>query len=201
MDEDKLLKECLSGNTRAQKLLYERFAPKMYGVCLRYATDQSMAEDFLQEGFIRVFMKLKSFKSEGSLEGWMRRIIVNTALEKLRKKDILKNSLELDNIAQQKKGSSSVNLVSDSAIVWPDNDSEESYMQHITADNLYRALNEMPLGFKTVFNLFVVEEYTHKEISSMLDISEGTSKSQYARARAWLIKKLAEKKSNIDARK
>lgn len=201
MDEDKLLKECLSGNTRAQKLLYERFAPKMYGVCLRYATDQSMAEDFLQEGFIRIFMKLKSFKSEGSLEGWMRRIIVNTALEKLRKKDILKNSLELDNIAQQKKGSSSVISVSDSAIVWPDNDSDESYMEHITADNLYRALNEMPMGFKTVFNLFVVEEYTHKEISSMLDISEGTSKSQYARARAWLIKKLAEKKSNIDARK
>lgn len=202
MDEDKLLKECLSGNTQAQKLLYERFAPKLFGVCLRYASDQSMAEDFMQEGFIRIFMKLKSFKSQGSLEGWMRRIIVNTALEKLRKKDILKNSLELDNIVQQRISTSTGSFVNDpNTIVWSGEEIEDTYMEHIPAETLYRALSEMPVGFKTVFNLFVVEEYTHKEISSMLDISEGTSKSQYARARAWLIKKLAEKKSNINAGK
>lgn len=201
MDEDKLLKECLSGNTRAQKLLYERYAPRMFGVCLRYATDQSMAEDFLQEGFIRIFMKLKSFKSEGSLEGWMRRIIVNTALEKLRKKDILKNSLELDHIVQQRVKAAEGTIFNDTAIVWPGQETEDTYMEHIPVDTLYRAINEMPIGFKTVFNLFVIEEYTHKEISSMLEISEGTSKSQYARARGWLIKRLTEKKSNINAKK
>jgi RNA polymerase sigma-70 factor (ECF subfamily) len=202
MDEDKLLKECLSGNTRAQKLLYERYASKMFGVCLRYAANQSMAEDFLQEGFIRVFMKLGSFRSQGSLEGWMRRIMVNTALEQLRKKDILKNTVELDNPALQHvitgKGNQQYELLTVSD---PDNSSEDNYMEQFTPEVIYKALSEMPVGFRTVFNLFAVEEYTHKEIGSMLSISEGTSKSQYARARIWLQKKLSENKSINDERK
>lgn len=188
MNEDNLLKECLSGNARAQKLLYEKYARKMFGVCLRYASDKSMAEDFMQEGFIRIFMKLDSFKSQGSLEGWMRRIIVNTALESLRKKDILRNSLELSNPNQP------YHEMMMGAVIDPvaEQEMEENDKYHVPADVLYKLINEMPVGFRTVFNLYAVEDYSHKEIGNMLDITEGTSKSQYARARAWLQKRLNE---------
>ncbi|HLO89710.1 MAG: RNA polymerase sigma factor [Chloroflexota bacterium] len=190
MDEDNLLKECLSGNTRAQKLLYDRYAPRMFGVCLRYAPDQNMAEDFMQEGFIRIFSKLGSYKSQGSLEGWMRRVMVNTSLEILRKKDILKNSIELTSF-----GEGSINHDSVSS------EDDDSMLALVPAEVLYKALTEMPTGFRTVFNLFVVEDYSHKDIGQMLDISEGTSKSQYARARAWLRKRLTETKTLTNARK
>jgi len=190
MNEDNLLKECLSGNARAQKQLYEKYARKMFGVCLRYASDKSMAEDFMQEGFIRIFMKLDSFKSQGSLEGWMRRIIVNTALESLRKKDILRNSLELSN-PDQPYHELMQSQVTDPAA---DEEMEEHDKYHVPAEVLYKMINEMPVGFRTVFNLYAVEDYSHKEIGSMLDISEGTSKSQYARARAWLQKRLNDRK-------
>lgn len=192
MDEDNLLKECLSGNTRAQKLLYERYAPRMFGVCLRYAPDHSMAEDFMQEGFIRIFTKLGSLKSQGSLEGWMRRVMVNTSLEILRKKDILRNSIELS--YQEAPGDVAQHFIAD---VQDDN----SITGMVSAETLHQAVSEMPVGFRTVFNLFAVEDFSHKEISSMLDISEGTSKSQYARARAWLQKRLSESKKMSNAGK
>lgn len=192
MDEDNLLKECLSGNTRAQKLLYERYAPRMFGVCIRYAPDQSMAEDFMQEGFIRIFSKLSSFKSQGSLEGWMRRVMVNTSLEILRKKDILRNSVELS--YHESPGDGTYSNIAD--------DTEDNSITGIvSAETLYKAVSEMPVGFRTVFNLYAVEDFSHKEISVMLDISEGTSKSQYARARAWLQKRLSESKKMSNAGK
>lgn len=190
IDEELLIRQCLTGHSVAQKQLYERFAPKMFGVCLRYAVDQSMAEDFLQEGFIRVFLKLDSYSAKGSLEGWIRRIMVNTALEKLRKKDILRNSLDIDAAGQQhmvQNSESSEYVVTNSTM---EGSAEEIY----PAEVLYQAIKEMPLGFRTVFNLFAVEEYSHKEISTMLGISEGTSKSQYSRARIWLQKRLTERK-------
>lgn len=192
MDEDNLLKECLSGNTRAQKLLYERYAPRMFGVCLRYAPDQSMAEDFMQEGFIRIFSKLGSFKSQGSLEGWMRRVMVNTSLEILRKKDILRNSIELS--YHEAPGDGVHNFLANES-------DDDSIAGMVPAETLFKAVSEMPVGFRTVFNLFAVEDYSHKEISNMLDISEGTSKSQYARARAWLQKRLTESKKMSNAGK
>jgi len=188
MDEKDLLKECLSGNTRAQKLLYERYSPKMFGVCLRYASDRSMAEDFLQEGFIRVFMKLGSFKSQGSLEGWMRRIMVNTALEILRKKDILRNSVELT-FPNQHHGGLQEGLHTEPEA---DEDANDDITGQISADILHQTISEMPVGFRTVFNLYAVENYTHKEIANLVGISEGTSKSQFARARVWLQKRLNE---------
>lgn len=162
----------------------------MYGICIRYAPDRSMADDFLQEGFIRIFMKLDSFKSQGSLEGWMRRIMVNTALELLRKKDILRQSIEITN-----------SNVSASDLSQPFSQDSESYLTEIySPDDIYNAMLQMPVGFRTVFNLFVVEEYSHKTIGEMLGISEGTSKSQFSRARAWLQKKLNEKKTPKNAR-
>jgi RNA polymerase sigma factor (sigma-70 family) len=171
MDEQQLLKDCLEGNAQAQKRLYEKYARKMFGVCLRYASDRSMAEDFLQEGFIRVFTKLDSFKFQGSFEGWIRRIMVNTSLEMLRKNDVFRFSVELDNLNQIA-------------------DEEESTPEQIDAEVLLNHIQEMPAGFRTVFNLFAVEDLSHKEIGKMLGISEGTSKSQYARARVWLQKRL-----------
>lgn len=183
MDDNKLVKECLAGNPYAQKLLYDKYARKMYGVCLRYAPDQGAAEDFMQEGFIRVFMKLSSFKSVGSLESWIRRIMINTALEELRKKDILRNSMEL-----------SFNGTEESALKMSNEEHEEySLIERLPPEIIYHALSQMPVGFRTVFNLFAVENCSHKEISHMLGISEGTSKSQYARARVWLQKKLNER--------
>ncbi len=161
----------------------------MFGVCLRYASDRSMAEDFLQEGFIRVFMKLGSFKSQGSLEGWMRRVMVNTALEILRKKDILRNSVELT-FPNQHHGGLQEGLHTDAEA---DNNEGDDGFGNISAEVLYQTINEMPVGFRTVFNLYAVENYTHKEIGSLVGISEGTSKSQFARARAWLQKRLNEK--------
>jgi len=171
MDEKQLLKDCLNGNAQAQKRLYEKYARKMFGVCLRYASDRSMAEDFMQEGFIRVFTKLSSFKFQGSLEGWIRRIMVNISLELLRKNDVLRFSVELDNMNELA-------------------DEEEPSADQIKPEVLLNHIQQMPPGFRTVFNLYAVEDLSHKEIGKMLNISEGTSKSQYARARAWLQKRL-----------
>ncbi len=174
MDEKQLLSACLKGDRKAQKQLYDLFASKMYGVCLRYAKDESTAQDYLQEGFIRVFTHLDKFRGEGSLEGWVRRIIVNTALEKLRKTDIFKRSLEVEQMA---------NLASDAAQV----------TDRMNADDLLHLVQTLPVGFRTVFNLYAIEGYTHQEIGELLHISEGTSKSQYSRARQWLQHRITQK--------
>ena len=172
MDEKQLLKDCLDGNVHAQKRLYDLYARKMFGVCLRYASDYSMAEDFLQEGFIRVFMKLESYKFKGSFEGWVRRIMINTSLEILRKNDVLRYSVELNPSHEM-------------------SNDQEQVPEQIDGSVLMKHIQEMPPGFRAVFNLFAVEDLPHKEIGKMLNISEGTSKSQYARARAWLQKRLS----------
>ncbi|MBW6490797.1 MAG: sigma-70 family RNA polymerase sigma factor [Lentimicrobium sp.] len=175
MDESQLLKDCLNGNVHAQKRLYENYSRKMFGVCLRYAPDHCMAEDLLQEGFIRVFTRLDTFRSQGSLEGWIRRIMVTTSLEMLRKKDVLRFSVELDN-----------------AVLL--NDETDDIPEPADPDAVLKLIKEMPDGFRTVFNLYAIEDYKHSEIGQLLGISEGTSKSQYTRARAWLLKRLTERK-------
>lgn len=174
MDEKQLLTACLQGDSKAQKKLYEMYAPKMYGVCLRYAKDEDTAQDYLQEGFIRVFTNLDKFRFEGSFEGWIRRIVVNTALEKLRKMDVIRNSVEVEKALNK------------------DYDVEQ-VMDQINAGELLRLIQTLPTGFRTVFNLYAIEGYTHQEIGNMLHISEGTSKSQYARARQWLQIRLNKK--------
>ncbi len=171
MDEKQLLMDCRGGDMQAQQHFYERFAPKMYAVCLRYARDKGTAEDYLQEAFIRVFSQLDSFRGEGSLEGWVRRIVVNTCLTFLRKTDLLKHSIEIDYITHY----------SDDDAFIPDKIHAAELLDHIRA---------LPTGFRTVFNLYAIEGYSHKEIGVLLGISEGTSKSQYARARLWLQQRL-----------
>lgn len=174
MDSEQLIRGCLKGNSNAQKQFYERFAPQMMGVCMRYADDVEMAQDFLQEGFIKVFTNLKNFRSEGPVEGWMQKIMVNTALEMLRKKDVLKQSVDLEAVFQ----------VSDD---YPD------AFRQLTAADLLKHIQTLPAGFRTIFNLFAIEGYSHQEIADMLSISEGTSKSQYARAKAWLQKRVGDR--------
>ena len=176
MDERQLVNACLKGDSKAQKQLYERFAPKMFGVCLRYAKDDDTAQDYLQEGFIRVFNNLDKFRFEGSFEGWIRRIVVNTALEKLRKMDVIKNSVEVEKA------------------LFKANDVEQ-VMDQINAGELLQLIQTLPTGFRTVFNLYAIEGYTHQEIGNMLHISEGTSKSQYSRARQWLQLRLNKKEN------
>jgi len=171
MDEKQLLTDCINGNHHAQKRLYEKYAGKMYAVCLRYAKDKSTAEDYLQEGFIRVFSKLSKFRSEGSFEGWIRTIMVNTSLEMLRKNNILTKSEDY----QQ-----AINLI----------EPDPSIIEKLQEEQLLECIQSMPPGFRAVFNLYAIEGYNHREIGDMLNISEGTSKSQFARARAWLQQKI-----------
>ena len=160
-----------------QEELYRRFSPRMYAVCLRYAGNPEEAEDILQEGFIKIFKKLGSFRSEGSFEGWIRRIFVNTAIEHFRRKRYLQPVTEKEE-----------NTVEGSYLSVLDNLAERDIMELI---------QKLSPGYRTVFNMYVVEGYTHKEIGDMLGISEGTSKSQLSRAKVILqqmVKKYLEEK-------
>ncbi|MCF8343154.1 MAG: sigma-70 family RNA polymerase sigma factor [Bacteroidales bacterium] len=165
------IKRCLKNDKKAQEELYTRFAPKMFGVCLRFARSSMEAEDIMQEGFIKVFTHLKDYRNEGSFEGWIRRTIVNTAINFYRKN--LKLNQEMD--------------IADIEVP---NSQEVSAIEKLSAEELLDCINELPDGYRVIFNLNVIEGYTHKEIGKLLDISENTSKSQLSRARQTLQKKL-----------
>ena len=158
-----LIEGCLKGDRKMQHELYKRFAPKMYGVCLRYASNAEEAEDILQEGFIKVYNKIGSFRREGSFEGWIRRIFVNTAIEQFRKKVYLQPITEIEEDTVEGKYLSVLDRLSEKDII--------------------QLIQQLSPGYRTVFNMYVVEGYTHKQISEMLGISEGTSKSQLSRAK------------------
>lgn len=175
MQEDQLIKKVIKGNSRAQKTFYDMFAPKMYGVAMRYAKDRDEAKDILQEGFVKVFRNLNSFRGEGSLEGWVRKTIVNTAINYYKKN--VKHHYQAD---------------MDMVIIFEESD-VVSVVDKMSADELLQKISELPDGYRTVFNLNVIEGYTHKEIGEMLDISENTSKSQLARAKSYLQKRIIRK--------
>jgi len=177
MNEETLVKECVSGNAKAQKELFNAFAPKMLAVAMRYISDKERAEDVLQDAFIKVFKNIHNFKLDGSLEGWVRRIVVNTALDQLRKNKKHQTDVELDNVSFELKQSNHI----------------EPQLQ---ADYLMTLVESLPDGYRTVFNLFAIEGYSHKEIADMLEITESTSKSQYSRARSVLREML--EKLNIE---
>lgn len=164
--ETDLIKGCMEGNRRMQEELYSRFSSRMYAVCLRYAGNAEEAEDILQEGFIKVFKKLDSFRSEGSFEGWVRRIFVNTAIEHFRRKRYLMPVTEKEENTLEGK--------------------YNSVLDDLGAKDILALVQELSPGYRTVFNMYVVEGYTHKEIADMLGISEGTSKSQLSRAKVIL---------------
>lgn len=173
MTEEQLITQCIAGNRNAQRLLYERFAPAMFGVCRRYVQNQTDAEDVLVTGFYKVFAHLHGFEGKGSLEGWIRRIMVNEALAFIRQQNAKKN------------------------LTWDELDpTYQAHANEQTDDKLNEAeilqlLHHLPPGYRTVFNLYAIEGYGHEEIADMLQISINTSKSQLLKARRMLQKLLS----------
>jgi RNA polymerase sigma-70 factor (ECF subfamily) len=167
-DDHVLIRECVEGKRSAQRELYDRYARKMFGVCLRYSKDYHRAEDLLQEGFIKVFRNLGKFRGDGSFEGWLRRIFVNTAIEHFRKTTHLYPINEAIH--------HSANTITNGAL------------ENLGEKDLLAFIQRLSPGYRTVFNLYAIEGYSHKEVAEMLGISEGTSKSQLARARYILQK-------------
>jgi RNA polymerase sigma-70 factor (ECF subfamily) len=149
-----------------QEELYRRFSPRMFAVCLRYAGNSEEAEDILQEGFIKIFKKLNSFRGEGSFEGWIRRIFVNTAIEHFRRKRYLQP------VTEKEESTIEGNFL--------------SVLDNLAEKDILDLVRQLSPGYRTVFNMYVVEGYTHKEIGDILSISEGTSKSQLSRAKVIL---------------
>jgi len=158
-----------------QEFLYKKFSPKMYGVCLRYAGNTEDANDILQEGFIKIFKNIGKFRSEGSFEGWIRRIFVNTSIEHFRKKVKLYNVTEVQENTIEDKELDALDL--------------------LDAKDIISIVNELSPGYKAVFNMHIIEGYSHKEIAGILGITEGTSKSQLARAKG-VLKKMVEIRLN-----
>jgi RNA polymerase sigma-70 factor (ECF subfamily) len=172
-DIKNIIKGCLAGNRRDQELLYRRHAAKLYAVCLQYSGNDEEARDILQDGFIKIFENLIHYKHEGSFEGWMRRIVVNTALEKYRSKHNLHRVDDIELIPE------------------PDADPETEDYAGLEAVDLLDIIRGLPPKYRMIFNLFAIEGYSHKEISQMFNISEGTSKSNLSRARIILQKKVS----------
>ena len=173
MTEEQIIEGCKAQKRNAQQALYEKHARTMYGICLRYSADQNAAKDLLQDGFIKVFSSIPSFEGRGSFEGWMKRIFVNLALEAIRKNKTTNFKTELiENIAEEE--------ITDTA--------DAEGMNAIPMTELLRMVKDLPEGYSTIFNLYAIEDYSHKEIAQMLNISEGTSRSQYIRARQALQK-------------
>lgn len=175
MTEDAILKGCLNNDTAAQRELYNRYSSKMLAVCYRYAQNREDAEDMLQEGFIKVFLQIHTFENRGAFEGWVRRIIVHTCINILKK---------------NKKFNESVDIIHANTIQVR----EESVPAIIQAKQVVECIRLLPMGYKTVLNLYAVEGYSHREIAEMLDIEESTSRSQYTRARTMLEDILIRKK-------
>ena len=171
--EDELIKGCLQRERTAQKRLYETYSSKMYALCYRYVRDPMQAEDILVTAFMKVFDKIGQFKQEGSFEGWIRRIVENEALTHLRRNRTM--YLETDLEAADRE---------------PDYD---KLSDHLEAEDLLNMIQEMPAGYRIVFNMYAIDGYSHKEIAEQLGISENTSKSQLSRARVYLQKMLVER--------
>lgn len=164
--EEDIINGCIEGNRSSQYLLYERFASKMLGVCMRYARDKAEAEDMLQEGFVKVFMSIKNFRNEGNFEGWVRRIMIYTAI----------------NVFKHRSRKFKESLDSDGA----EGVFDDHIISNISAKEIVALVQQMPEGYRMIFNLYAIEGYTHREIGEMMGIAEGTSKSQYSRARQYM---------------
>lgn len=174
LGEQELIDGCRKGDRSFQRALYDRFARKMLVVCLRYSKSSAEAEDILQEAFVKVFQGIKDFRQESKLETWITRIMVNTALNAQRKKLYLFPMVDVED----------TNLTE-----------EEVSVTGMNVQDLLDMIQSLPQGCQVVFNMFAIEGYSHKEIAEMLGISEGTSKSQYARARSLLQNKLMKETS------
>ncbi|HYV90579.1 MAG TPA: sigma-70 family RNA polymerase sigma factor [Chitinophagales bacterium] len=169
ISEEDLITGCIGGDHKMQEELYKAFAPRMFVICLRYASSYPEAEDMMQEGFIRAFGNLSKFRNEGSFEGWMKRIFINTAIEGYRKNHSSNGTLEVEEMKND--------LV------------QKDDFHYLSAADLLKMVQSLSPGYRTVFNLYAIEGYSHQEIADMLGINIGTSKSQLARAR-YLLQKM-----------
>jgi len=167
MSDEDLIRGCVAKNRQAQKVLYDKYCRKMMGICMRYASCHAEAQDMLQEGLIKVYEKINTFGFHGSLEGWIKRIIVNTSLDHLRKNKNLQHQVEIETQEETLHYNSEV-------------------IESFTAKDLMKIIQQLPAGYRTVFNLFAIEGYNHREIAEMLSITESTSKSQFSRAKSHL---------------
>jgi RNA polymerase sigma-70 factor (ECF subfamily) len=176
MSETEIIKGCIKHDRASQKALYEMLYGKMMGVCMRYAKSRDEAKDMVQEGFLKVFNNIRNFAHNGSFEGWVRRIMVNTAIDHLRKNKheyLIVSTVRANDVADR-----------------PDESDEEDFLSNINKEDILKAVQQLTPAYRTVFNLYVIEGFTHKQIAEMLDINEGTSKSNLAKARFNLRKNL-----------
>lgn len=179
--ETDLVKACKKQNAKAQRMLYEKYAPSMLGLCRRYVKGELEAEDVMIKGFMKVFSKIELFEGKGSFEGWMRRIMINESLGYIRKNKAM--YLETDIEAADKE---------------PDFDKMSTALE---TKDLLKMISELPSGYRTIFNLYAIEGYSHKEIGELLGINENTSKSQLSRARMHLQRKLLETENIVEKKK
>ncbi|HEY8688871.1 MAG TPA: RNA polymerase sigma factor [Chitinophagaceae bacterium] len=175
VSETDLIQGCIRGDRQMQEQLYHRFSPKMYTVCLRYSGNAEDARDLLQEGFIKIFKNLSKYRGDGSFEGWIRRIFVNTAIEHFRKKVYLQDVTETQERTLE--------------------DKEWNVLDDLAEKDIMKMIHQLSPGYKAVFNMHVIEGYSHKEIADILGINEGTSKSQLARAKM-ILKKMMHDRYN-----
>jgi len=166
--EEEILKGCRKNKRQYQEILYRKYTKKMYGICLSYAGDRDMAQDILQESYIKIFKRIKDFKQEGSLEGWIRRIVSNTAIDHLRQQKRIQNYISAKEEIKERSY-------------------ESDALQNLQTEDVLHQVSKLPEGARVVFNLYALEGYTHKEIAKKLSITEGTSKSQFNRARKLLM--------------
>ncbi len=172
MSLEKLINKCKQQDIKAQSEVYQLFAGKLFALCLKYSKNYQEAQDNLQDGFITIFKKMDQYQFKGSFEGWLKRIVVNTALQKYREKNVL-------------------NLISDEIPDEVEVDIDEST---VSLDYLLGIIQELPNRYRLVFNMYVLDGYSHRDIAEMLEISEGTSKSNLSRARQILKKKVEQNK-------
>lgn len=176
MNESQVIAKCQKNDRRAQKALYESYAPKMMAVCMRYSKDYETARDLLHDGFIQVFQKIKSYKGEGYFEGWLRRVFINLSLENYRQ--------------EQRKITVYNDYIKDEAEMHYSPEDEILDIGDIPRDEILKIIQEMPDGYRNVFNMVIFEDMPHKEIASSLGITEGASRSQFFRAKEFLQKKI-----------
>jgi RNA polymerase sigma-70 factor (ECF subfamily) len=164
--EEDLVKACQKGNPKAQRRIYEKYSPKMLGICFRYVRDEAIAEEIMIEGFVKVFEKIETFKLEGSFEGWIRRIMINESLMYIRSNKKLQIEASYDQILYEPE--------------------PVQFRTDLETQDLLKLIERLPLGYRTIFNLYAIEGYSHAEIAKKLSITESTSKSQLSRARVIL---------------
>lgn len=170
MNEEALIQGCLKNSAQHQRMLYDRYAARLYAVCLRYARIQTDAVDILQEGFVKIFSHIHQFKSEGSFEGWMRRIMVHTALRHYQRQRFDSEVTGTEHI--------------------PERSLDPEVLATLSEKELMELIAKLPEGYRLVFNMVAIEGYSHAEVAELLQIQESTSRSQLAKARKWLAEQL-----------